>query len=120
MLAAMLAMTMSIPAYAQQRELTIGALAEGSPEPPKYQVNKEGTLIIDGDVLIGCQDIFKAYTGDPRVFLNESEREHVEACKKAGFSPEDTLPQTGGVPFALIPVTLLVGGGLLIRTSTPF
>ena len=112
-------LAMTVPAYAQQREVTIRAIAEGAPSPPKYQVTEEGTLIIEGDVLIGCQDIIKTYTRDPRVYLDESERKYVEACKKAGFPPSDTLPQTGGVPFVLVPVALLVGGGLLSVQSHP-
>ncbi len=37
---------------------------------------------------------------------------------EAGFPPADTLPRTGGVSLVLVPVAVLVGGGLLIRTIT--
>ena len=92
-LAAMLAL--AAPAHSQEvlssEDLAVdqdGNLV--GPRPPKYQVDEDGTLIIDGDVLIDCSAVGLA---------GESAR----ACESAGFrpavdAPPGMLPETGGAP----------------------
>jgi hypothetical protein len=73
------------------------------------------------DVAAGnCRDLG---TNDfPRGMYSESDLEKiVSACEKKGFSVNEerhTPPsKTGGPPLILVPIALLVAGGLLIRKS---
>jgi len=92
-------------------------LAVGSPAlaskpiaySPDYEVRKNGVLVEDGDVILGkCSKVLQ----HDELYL----RKAVKACEAAGYSP--SLTDTGGPPITLVPVALLVAGGLLIRKST--
>ncbi len=83
-----------------------------------FNVTDEGWLSEGGDIAWGkCSKI-------PReVFSEELPPQAARACEEAGFpvkgSPTQTpLPDTGGPPIILVPVALLVVGGLLFRKST--
>ena len=70
-----------------------GILAGGTP-PPEYEVRGEGTLIIGGDVLVGCEQVgdFEAPRSATRAAkqqVRESQQEQMQACAEAGFPPED-------------------------------
>lgn len=84
---------------------------------PDFNVTDKGWLSEGGDIAWGkCSKI-------PReVFSGELPPQAARACEEAGFpvkgSPTQTpLPDTGGPPIILVPITLLVVGGLLIRKS---
>lgn len=75
------------------------AILHSGASPPKYQVKKNGTLIIGGDVLVRCADLLKS---DPQVGnptpeaqrqMRQARKEHVRVCTKAGFPP-DRQPQS--------------------------
>ena len=115
-LAAMLAL--AAPAYPQEEVVVssedLAADQDGNlvgPRPPEYQVTEDGTLIIDGDVLIDCSAI-------------GLEGGSARACESAGFptavdDPSGTLPETGGGP-PLLPIGLLLltCGGLVALRGT--
>jgi hypothetical protein len=78
-------------------------------------------LVQKMDVAAGnCRDLG---TNDfPRGMYSESDLEKiVSACEKKGFpvnvERHTPLSKTGGPPLILVPITLLVVGGLLIRKS---
>jgi hypothetical protein len=74
-------------------ESDIGILAGGEP-PPEYQVKKDGTLIIGGDVVVRCADLLKVapQVGNPtpkaRRQMRQRHKEHIAVCTRAGFPPE--------------------------------
>ena len=76
----------------------LGILAGGKP-PPKYQVKKDGTLVIGGDVLVRCADLLKSSwegqspTPEARRQMRQASKEQVRVCTKAGFPP-DKAPQS--------------------------
>jgi len=67
---------------------------QDKPQAIEYQVKRNGTLIIDGDVLVSCDDLLKfdnqVPTDNPKVRaqMQQSRRERVKACTKAGFPPD--------------------------------
>ena len=79
-------------------ESEMGILAGGKP-PPEYQVKKDGTLIIGGDVLVSCTDLLKSSwegqspTPEARRQMRQANKEQVRVCTKAGFPPDKT-PQS--------------------------
>ena len=72
-----------------------GGDAPGGPGIPEYEVRKDGTLIIGGDVWVSCRDVglWSAPASASRSVerqVKSEQREQVEACKKAGFPPRST------------------------------
>ena len=80
-----------------------------SHEGQGYEVFKDGTFVIGGDVVGDCNLLFQEVRQTGRVPTSELLRQ-VEVCKKAGFPlpGSGSLPDTGGSPF------LIVGGALLL------
>ena len=80
-------------------EASSQAILAGGKPPPEYQVMKDGTLIIGGDVLVSCGDLlnFDKQEGDitPKVRrqLRQARKEQIAVCTKAGFPPDKT-PQS--------------------------
>ena len=77
---------------ATMAEGDIGILAGGTP-PPEYEVQKDGTLIIGGDVLVSCEDVGSweappSATRAARRQMRESQQEEIKVCTKAGFPPD--------------------------------
>ena len=94
------------------------------PRPPGSQVTEDGTLIIDGDVLVRCADVglddYSPGADDPavRAQIERSLREAAQACRTAGFATAtddslEALPETGGAPPLLLNGLLLLAGGAL-------
>ena len=85
----------------------------------EFTVSDDGRLFRGGDIAYGkCSTI-------PRKWFASGylPPQAARACEEAGFpvkgSPTKTpLAKTGGLPVILVPVALLVVGGLLIRKST--
>ena len=79
---------------------------------PDYEITDKGTLVYQRDVIVG-----KCGSSQPFAFRSKSLREEAaRACEKAGYSA--SLVKTGGLPVIVVPIALLVVGGLLIRKST--
>ena len=112
------------------------ALADQQDKPPKPPPRIDmGTMkripgtdywITDKGWLFSGRDVIVARCGPTENFENE---EDARACEKAGYSvkgsptqdrvePQTPLSKTGGFPVILVPVALLVAGGLLIRKYT--
>ena len=79
-------------------ESEIGILAGGKP-PPEYQVLKDGTLIIEGDMLVRCADLLQFRrnyfeglnpTPEARRQVRQQRKELIAVCTKAGFPPDKT------------------------------
>jgi hypothetical protein len=70
------------------RDVVMGA------NPPKYEVENDGTLIIEGDMLVRCADLLKSdgqfpsATPKVRRQIAQERKEHVRVCTKAGFPPD--------------------------------
>ena len=100
--------------------ITTPALAQND-----FKVTNNGVLWVGGDVSFG-----KCSSLQLDMFLSKSDQEKaVRVCKKAGFpvkgsptqdkvEPQTPLSKTGGPPLILVPIALLIVGGLLIRKST--
>ena len=79
------------------RDVAMGA------NPPKYQVKNDGTLIIEGDMVVRCADLLKSdgkfpsATPKVRRQIAQERREHVRVCTKAGFPPEAPTDATSGL-----------------------
>ena len=79
-------------------ESDMAILAGGKP-PPEYQVKKDGTLVIGGDVLVSCTDLLKSSwegqspTSEARRQMRQASKEQIRVCTKAGFPPDKT-PQS--------------------------
>ena len=109
-----LAIVLATTLTAATPALAADDIATATPIPgyPDYEITDKGFLIHGGDVVVG-----KCGSARPFAFQSKSDREEAaRACKKAADSA--LLAETGGVPIILVPVTLLVAGGLLIRKST--
>ena len=88
------------------------ATATRIPGYPDYEITDKGFLVYQRDVIVG-----KCGSSQPFAFQSKSLREEAaRACEKAEqLAP---LAETGGPPIILVPITLLVVGGLLFRKST--
>jgi hypothetical protein len=85
--------------------VSIPALAQND-----VAINDKGVVSIGGDVVLGkCSDLLQHRDEVPDLM------DAVRACEKAGYSAP--LTETGGPPIILVPIALLVAGGLLIRLS---
>lgn len=110
------------PAMAQQSS---AAIAENAPLPPAYEVQPNGDVVIEGDVVLADACSMPAVL---RGELNQAQFQQALAqCEEFGFSAQPTpgdgtmtdLPDTGGSAL-LLPVSglSLVGlglGGVLLR-----
>lgn len=71
-----------------------GGRAGNGPPIPEYKVQKNGTLVIGGDVLVECRDV-GIWTGPPSATRSvkrqsrKEQREQTEACTEAGFQPKN-------------------------------
>jgi hypothetical protein len=111
--------------------VTTPALGQGYSQKHQYP---RGVFVADngsvgkGDISAGnCRDLGpdRPNTGPNNFFrgmYSESDIEKIViACEKAGFlvvGRQTPLSETGGPPLILVPIALLVAGGLLIRKST--
>lgn len=100
----------------------IAAPAEGPP-PSEYQVTKNGTLIVGGDVFLDCgsvgsDDIPPTATPSARAEINQTIQEQAAICQASGFPTPEVgftqarLPDTGGPP-TLVWSALLIASGIL-------
>ena len=137
----MLATAPPAPADSQGVAGSSGSLAEGETPPLPYELEKDGTLVIGGDVLIDCPSEFgvseryaDARPSDPDISADlEQNANAVRLCEGNGFSPsgvatdanhppgtdDAALPRTGGA--ALLPLTaglLLAGAAVAARRGT--
>jgi hypothetical protein len=107
-------LAVATPALANQQdgppEIDIGT-ATPIPGYPDYEITDKGFLVYQRDVIVG-----KCGSSQPFAFQSKSLREEAaRACEMAEqLAP---LAETGGPPIILVPITLLVIGGLLIRKS---
>ena len=71
-----------------------GGHLSGGPPIPEYEVQKNGTLVIGGDVLVKCRDV-GSWAGPPsatrsaKLQIRKEQQEQVKACTKAGFPPDE-------------------------------
>ena len=110
LLLALLAVLLFASAATAQEEEPI--LTQGRPRSTGegYEVYKDGTFVIGGDVVGDCGLLLQEVRATGRAPSSGLLRE-AEVCKKAGFPPpggSDALPDTGGPPF------LIVAAGLLL------
>ena len=76
----------------------VASLVSGA-NPPKYEVRNNGTLIIEGDMLVRCADLNRSYwegenlTPEARRQMRRDHKEQIAVCTKAGFPPDKT-PQS--------------------------
>lgn len=136
--AGMLVMTLIVATPALTQDMPNLSSAEELPPPnTDYQITDDGSLIYEGDIVLSCIDLrfpnydvkqYESYPPESQAKIRSRYREEydalVEACTEAGFPPasewttlQTPLPKTGGPPFLLLPVSLLVAGGLLIRVA---
>ncbi len=75
-----------------------------------YEVFKDGTLIIGGDVVGDCSLVGQSERATVKAPSRETLRQ-VEVCTEAGFPPPSSasLPHTGGPPFLIVAGALLLG-----------
>jgi hypothetical protein len=122
-LAKVLAITLAVtsPAFAMPDSNT----AKPIPGYPEFEVTDKGWIIQGGDLAWGkCPSLVKQtdeHTGD------FDQVQAARACEAAGYTakgpttqqePQAPLSKTGGPPLILVPIALLIVGGLLIRKST--
>ena len=80
------------------------------PGYPDFEITDNGKLVHGGDVIVGkCGSPPEDFAFQSKTLREEAAR----ACEKAGDSAP--LTETGGPPIILVPIGLLVVGGLLIR-----
>ncbi len=91
------------------------AIGQGKPvftsqEGPGYEVFKDGTLVIGGDVVGHCSAVGQSARQTGTAPGPELLRQ-VDICTEAGFPPRgsDALPDTGGPPFSTAAGALLLG-----------
>jgi hypothetical protein len=109
-----LAMVLAITLAVTTPALASNDFATATPIPgyPDFEITDKGVLIHERDVIVG-----KCGSSQRFAFQSASLREEAaRACEKAGYSA--SLAKTGGLPVILVPIALLVVGGLLIRKST--
>jgi hypothetical protein len=109
-LAMVLAITLAVAAPALAGDI---ATATSVPGYPDYEITDKGFLVHQGDVIVGkCGST----PTEDFAFQSKTLREQAaKACEKAEHMA--TLTDTGGPPIILVPLALLVVGGLLIRKS---
>jgi hypothetical protein len=94
--------TTDTSAEADAGDLAIKDVVMGA-NPPKYEVNNDGTLIIEGDMLVRCADLLKSdgqfpsATSKVRRQIAQERKEHIRFCTKAGFPPEAPTDATSGL-----------------------
>src|SRR5215217_420909 len=124
-LAMVLAITLVIatPAFAMPDFNT----AKPIPGYPEFEITDKGWIIQGGDLAWGkCSSLVQETDEHTKDF---DQVQAARACEKAGYSAKGSptqdrvqsqtpLSETGGLPIILVPVALLVLGGLLIRKST--
>ena len=83
--------------------------------PPEYEVTRDGTLVIGGDMY--AVDYCRLLAENPDR-VDPKKQEYVEACAQAGFSPSDgegvLLPETGGIDATVIIVVASVLAGSIL------
>ena len=86
--------------------------AKPIPGYPDYEITDKGNLIYQRDVIVG-----QCGSSQDFAFNSKSlDEEAAKACEKAErLAP---LSKTGGPPLILVPIALLLVGGLLIRKAT--
>ena len=72
----------------------MGSVA-GGPTIPEYEVQKNGKLVIGGDVLVRCREVGSweappSATRAAKRQILEEQRKQTEVCTKAGFPPDET------------------------------
>ncbi len=109
LLLALLAVLPFASAATAQEEEPI--LTQGRPRSTGegYEVYKDGTFVIGGDVVGDCGLLLQEVQATGRAPSSGLLRE-VEVCTKAGFPPPggDALPDTGGPPFSIVGAALLL------------
>ncbi len=148
--AAVIVILLSIPApsLAQEEAPTASrqssaALASNAPDPPDFALERDGDLVVGGDVVIAnCPSLSKYFEryGEPvrdpeiqyelNVRKNEPEqtRALVKRCGQISDPEEDptsgggdpsaaTLPESGGASLAFLAGTLIAGAGLVIHRT---
>lgn len=118
------------------------AIAEGAPLPPAYVLERDGTVTIEGDVGTDCDGFLHIGFQETQERLEDEAQAVADKCRELGVPSGDlatgnsevvlslgtigppaptssgTLPDTGGLPLALLTGGLaLVAGlsGLLLR-----
>ncbi len=121
------------------------AIAAGAPLPPAYVLERDGTVINEGDQVTDCNGFLIARAQGYADTRNEAEAQAVaDKCRQLGVpsdfrtgnsqvvlslgtigppaSGAEELPDTGGPPLielaALMTGFALIGGGLLLRRRT--
>ena len=101
--------------------------AKPIPGYPEFEITDKGWIIQGGDLAWGkCSSLVQETDEHTKDF---DQVQAARACEKAGYSAKGSptqdrvqsqtpLSETGGLPIILVPVALLVLGGLLIRKST--
>jgi hypothetical protein len=109
--------------------LLITTPALGLSHSEEHQYEHGGGVFVTDNGLVQKADIAAGHCRDlgtddfPRGMYSESDFEKIiRACEKKGFSVnverQTALSKTGGLPIIIVPIALLVVGGLLIRKST--
>ena len=75
-----------------------------------YEVYKDGTFVIGGDVVGDCSLVGQSDRATGKAPSPETLRQ-VEVCTKAGFPPpgSGSLPDTGGPPLLIVAGALVLG-----------
>ena len=109
----LLALLLAVPhfasaATAQEEEPILTSPKDARPGQG-YEVYKDGTFVIGGDVVGDCGLLLQEVQATGRAPSSGLLRE-VEVCTKAGFPPpgSDALPDTGGPPFLIVAAALLL------------
>ena len=89
------ATTMMTEDMGAQASVASGGIIAGGPPVPEYEVQKNGTLVIGGDVLVSCRDV-GSWSGPPSATravkrqIHKEQLEQTKVCTKAGFPPNKT------------------------------
>jgi hypothetical protein len=101
--------------------------AKPIPGYPEFEITDKSFIIQGGDLVWGKRSTLLQRTEEHPGDFDQVQA--ARACKKAGYSvkgsptqdrvePQTPLTKTGDLPVILVPIALLVVGGLLIRKST--